>query len=280
MDVDDSTSGLNFLNTTGIFNVTDVVISNTTGGDGVSVTGGTTQATFTNLDILTSGGSGTGMIVSNTGLTTVNGTAIIDSTGGPVLEIDPVQVDMTFTSLTSNTSGSEGILLDSLTAGSTFTVTGATNIANATDEGIKITNSTGTISFGTTTITDPGQTGIDVASTTGSFTIFSNGGGVIFTGANNERGIEIDTSTSLEVDIQGAGSGGSRFRVTGAGMGGSVLPAIEVDGADDITLSNLLVDNNDGDGININNNASTTDVDLTITNVSVAGDGTFTNMTE
>lgn len=90
----------------------------------------------------------------NTGAAVVNN---ISSTSGKALDIDAVTLTMQLGTVSSS-SATQGVELTNLGAGTTFTA-GTTNINSRTGTGIFIDNVPGTVSFGATTIPNPGNAG-------------------------------------------------------------------------------------------------------------------------
>ena len=105
---------------------------------GVSLTSVTGAGLIEDTSITTSAGIGilvdNSLLMANEFTLTTTGVSI-DATGGDALDLDPLTVDATFTTITS-TGGFQGIALDEVFG--TFTVTGAVDVSNTTDDGIDI----------------------------------------------------------------------------------------------------------------------------------------------
>jgi hypothetical protein len=254
---------LRIANTSGGASLT--VSSNTTittsGGAGIVLQNNSGGATFDlgTLASLSSSG-GAGILANNSGAVTIANSPTIDATGGPAVDLLTTSGHVgganqwTFASLSSTDSTSDGIRLNGLTHD--FTVTGDTTITNHSHEGVDIDSSGDTVDYrlgeaggsGRLTITRPGSTsngdGINLNGVTGSFTIKSRGGGIFFTGSNDNNGIQaISGVAGLDLTVEGTGAGVDRFEIRGVSAGTGLADAhgIHTRDVENVTLDSLFV---------------------------------------
>ena len=163
--------------------------------DGVHLDGATGVLAFSTLNIFNNAGTGLFVDTKTLGTTFALGNTggAIDTTAGAAMNLDPLTTNLTFTSVKSVNSGTSGVIVDSLTAGSTLTV-GTTTVSGAAVDGVVVKGSAGsTLKFGTTTVTNVGDDGIDLsgagnANVTFGTTVINgfgvNSDGVNFTGSD------------------------------------------------------------------------------------------------
>ena len=139
---------------------------------GIDVGTGNVGALFTFDTLSVTATAGSGLVANNSGTVNINSTAAtVDTTGGPAVNIvnttgqthGSSATGWTFASLSSSGSTTIGVDLENMP--NDFTVTGATTITNAADDGVEITGAgaaTTDIAFGATTVTGGGVTDIGV----------------------------------------------------------------------------------------------------------------------
>ncbi len=200
------------IQTAGTLGVTLESASSTTGAQGLRVTGATggtftvsgattiTNATATGINLATNGATtfnfsggvtvsvtaGTGILAASSGTVNVSGGTVV-ATGGPALNVNPTTIGMTFTSLTSTGSTTTGI---SLTSASGSLSSGSTTVTDAAGIGISVNTSSATLNFGTTSVTNPdanttGNTGVSLLTNTGTITF----GALNISPEQNQRGL-------------------------------------------------------------------------------------------
>jgi hypothetical protein len=184
---------INFSNASKVINVTGASNAVTlTSNNGATIN-------FTNgLDIDTV--DGIGFSASGGGIINVSsGTNTVASTSGQAIDIDAVQTNITFNSVDSTASPAQGIDLTNLSNSSIFTVSGTTNITNASSGSTSINiNNVGAssdINFGTTNIINRNNTGIQITSAAGTVDF----GSTTIANLNNAggHGIRVDTSSAV-----------------------------------------------------------------------------------
>ena len=258
-------------------------IGNRVEGDGVRLNNVLGSVAFADVDIFNN--NGTGLFVRDfagkTGTFTIATTSgTIDTTNGTAVDIDPVMSSFALDSVSSTNANGQGssaataggLFFDAVDAiggaGSNAVNIGTVSVTNATNDGININNSTGTFTFGNTTINNAGSNGggvdVDVSATDNTT--------VAFTG-----GLDIDTGSGTGVDAREAAGGTLNFNVTNAGtetINTTSGTALNLDGAntnatfDSITSTAL----NGNIGIDINNHTGSLTVNGgTLTNTG-AGD--------
>ena len=183
--------------------------------------------------VLTSAGVGVGLASGNTlrgfnvgnstnkifgnifGTLTINNMALTGT--GKAVDLTTGTAAATFDSINSTNSSSEGIDLSSV-AGS-FTVTGTTNISSSTLSGIQVASSSGTFTFNTVTINGSGGAGLQLPSNTGTINVNSGsvgamtsntGDAVFISGGNGNITINASLSnitTNSVVEITGRTGG-------------------------------------------------------------------------
>jgi hypothetical protein len=186
-------------------------------GTAVNLQGSAGTATFGDLDITTTAGSGlnVGAITFNPGSSTT-----INTTGGTALTMNGTTLSggsATFTSVQSSTPAvnTDGISVSNVTG--TLNITSATvsGASGASGDGIRLTGST--VNFGTVNVTNFGGAGINLNASTGTY----NFGNVTinFTGAG--RAIDLrDSNVQMETD---------NLAITGNGAANSI--AIDLSGS-------------------------------------------------
>ena len=283
-------NGVVFAGTTGNLSFTSATIGSLAtrvGGKGLSLTNVNGTLNFDDLDIFNDGG--TGLEVKNPAANifalTVDGggvaNATIDTINGAAVDIDPLTVNATFASISAS-GGVNGINLDTLAAGSSFTVSGTTNIANTTGDAIAINNNGGTFAaigattidnaagaginidgtgdatFASVTITNRGAGGIDIDGTSGTLLF----GATAIDNPNNVAvdAIEVDGSTGGSVTFTSVDIDGAAAQVNGISLGATTdnTGAVAINGG---TIDGPLT----GDGINSAN------TDLAVNGVTIGG---------
>ncbi|WP_421778871.1 hypothetical protein [Hoeflea sp.] len=170
-------------------------------GKGLSFLDPTGSVSLTALDIFNN--NGTGLEVNTKGAgTTFNlsggGSGTVNTTNGTALFLDPLSMDLTFGTVTA-TGGTNGVFVDagdaSGGAGANALTINALNITGSTGAGLSIGNSTGTFSFGTTTINNTAAAGDGVDINLG----VGDTATVNFTGA-----LDIDTNGGAGFNANGA----------------------------------------------------------------------------
>ncbi len=170
------------IQTAGTMAVTLESASSTTGAQGLRVTGASggtftvsgattiTNAVTTGINLSSNGTAvfnfsggvtvsttaGTGILASSSGTVNIS-SGTVAATGGPAINVNPTTIGMTFSSLTSTSSTTTGI---SLTSASGSLSIGTTTISNPSGIGINATSNSATLNFGTTTVNDSGNTGV------------------------------------------------------------------------------------------------------------------------
>jgi uncharacterized repeat protein (TIGR01451 family) len=259
--------------------------SDITGAGGINLASNNATSVFTFDSLSVGATAGAGVRASSSGTVNIGGTAnSVTASGGPAVDITSTTLDgngggVTFASLTSSGSPTDGIVLNSI-AGD-FSVTGLTDIDNPTNEGIDIDNTGSAVDLNLSTvdILDPGGNGIDLDGIAGSFTITSNGGGVVFSGPANDHGVMVNNSSS--VTIQGTDPGGaancktassSCFLISGAGTSADSIPANGITATDVVTLTlSFLEITNIGEAGNTNaDNEDAINVDDGITSFTLS----------
>ncbi len=281
IDVTGGDSAMTFANNSGTtINVNDLDAS-AEDGDTVSVTGDGTVAINSTDDarIIKNTGAGSALVSSGDGTLSVGSKIENSGTGRAVRMTGRTSNTATFTG-TIDDNG-EGLLISGNSGGDTV-FTGAVTTNTGISNGVTIanTNVAATTSFGggldVTTTTGKGvsATGQGTLAMTGTNTITTNTGKVLelVDQTIDAAGVTIDkvestgtvAGTAVEVkDTTGGlvtlGSG------TVAGDGGTLTtsgagPAILLDDADNVAMSNVIVDNGatDGGGLEVTNNTTGT----------------------
>jgi len=226
-------NGLTFNNAIGDVDISTLNIFNT-GGTGLSVD---TKGAGTDFQ-LTGGGSGT-----------------IDTTTGAALFLDPLATDLTFGTVSSTGSGTTGVTFDVVTgvgAGSNAVTIATLNISGATDAGVLVSNSSGSFSLGTATITGGSSTGINIA----------GGSAAVSFGAGSSLS---QTANAAAVSVSGGHTGSLAYSGAINATNGTGL---QFDNADGSSYSfNGTVTLNGGDaGVDIVNGSS---AGFTFTNTNI-----------
>jgi hypothetical protein len=193
----------------------------------------------------------------NAGALSINSTSLLDGTTNPLV----------FASLTS-VNAADGVFLNQVAGG--LTVTGTTDIDSPTGDGIEITSSSGTFTFGATQIDDPGAMGLNINFNSGpasfaSVAIDDTGGRGAFV-SNNNGSVTISGGYVGETTSSATTTGGIGFEVAG-GSGDVTMNAAIVNTANQsvfiggkpggtVTVNGAI--NDDGSGILLNNNNGAT----------------------
>jgi uncharacterized repeat protein (TIGR01451 family) len=216
-----ASSGVNISNPTGVgiqvasgagggysFGNTSVTGS---GGTGVSLTSNAVVIAFSDLDINPDSGqrafhatNNTGTLSSTSGDITATSNVTLEITGASAAARTPL--GMTLTNVDSTNSATLGVNLNFVSGNLTVNDPGvATNIANPTGIGIQVQNSgAGTLSFGNTTVSGSGGTGISLG---GAST--GNAGSVSFGALNispdaGQRALHAQNNTGTLTSASGA----------------------------------------------------------------------------
>ncbi|WP_223787874.1 beta strand repeat-containing protein [Marinicella meishanensis] len=194
-----------------------------------TLTGTTTLGTNNTVRGLNYGdtGANTGLLGNAFGTLTANNVSFTGT--GKAIDLTNGTAAVTFDAVASTNSASEGIDLDGVTGN--FTVTGLTNINNATGIGVNIQNSNLTYTFGDVTVNNRNSSGVFINAFTGGVQTGTFGNVTI----NNQN-----TSGTTAFGIDNAVTGGSTINVTSV--------AIDNNGANS---SAIALSNNDGATINI-----------------------------
>jgi hypothetical protein len=194
---------------------------NGVGTNGMVLTTVKGDLSFTDLDIVTS--AGTGLFASSAatfnsgagaGFQIVStGNPSIDATGGPAADLTTVTVNLPFTTIKSATSASTGVSLATVLG--TFTAGVGSTITNATGNDFNINGGTATVTYDGT-ISDNSGRPVAIANTTG--------GTKSFTGAitnNGGTGISLTSNTGATINFSGnltlSTGTNSAFNATGGG---------------------------------------------------------------
>ncbi len=209
-------------------------------GDGLSFLNPTGDLSIPTLNIFNNGG--TGLEVDTKGLGTTFNLAVgggsINTTGGPAMFLDPLTGNLSFGSATSNGGG---ITLNEFDG--TLTI-GTTTVTNPAGDGIVVINDgtgAGPLNFGDTDITGLGaSTGVDLTQANGN--IIFNTLDVTGSGAAGSTGIDLTGSTNA-----------------GTVMTNDTSSIQNVQMGVDLTNANMTGMLQFGDGENVNDTASTID---------------------
>ncbi|MFC3193811.1 Calx-beta domain-containing protein [Marinicella sediminis] len=199
----------------------------------------TTRPTLTGTTTLGTGNTIRGLNIGNTGANTgivgnMFGTATINTVAisgtGKAVDLDTGTAAMTFDSIASANSASEAIDLANVSGN--FTVTGLTNIDNASGIGLFIQNSNLTYTFADVTVNNRNSSGVFINAITG--------------------GVQTGTFGNVTINNQN-GSGTTAFGIDNTVTAGSTITvtsvAINNNGSNS---SAIALSNNDGAVININ----------------------------
>jgi len=199
------------------------------------LTGTTTLGTGNTIRGLNIGdtGANTGILGNAFGTATINN-VIIQGTGKAV-DLTNGTAAMTFDSIASAGSASEAIDLNGVSGN--FTVSGLTNIDNATGIGVFIQNSNLTYTFADVTVNNRNSSGIFINANTGGVQTGSFGNVTI----NNQN-----SSNTTAFGIDNAITAGSTINVTSVNINNNGSNS-----------SAIALSNNDGATININGGAVT-----------------------
>jgi len=241
------------------------VTNNGSGGITLENTTGTVQ-----MDTLTAITSDTCIKLTNAGEFRVN-TGTLTSTAGAATDIDNTLIAMNFTDISSTNSTIQGIDLTNLAMGSAFSVTGNTNITNASSQGIRLdTIGAGTdIAFGNVNINHRNGLGILVKDAQGSIDY----GVVVIPNPNGTGGygIRVENSSAAVIfaraDISDTITTIAQTESTG-------IPTNEGDGdgiflinnTGSFTINGGTIQNCEGDGLDIRNSSNITIAGVDITN--------------
>jgi hypothetical protein len=224
-------------------NIGDLVTTTNVTGDGLRLNNVLGNIAFGDLNI--GNDNGTGLYIRDAGLK--GGTFMFSNTGGTInttngtaMDVDPVQMDSTFASI-SSTGGTNGILLNTVDAqggaGANALTVGTVNISGSTGAGIDISSSTGTFTFGSV-----GGTTINNAASAGGGVNITNTAADTTT-VNFNGGLNIDTMT------------GTGFAVNGVGGTATTVNVAATVGDESINTTN-------GQALNLNTVASTTGINF------------------
>jgi hypothetical protein len=175
---------------------------NGVGANGMVLTNVAGDLSFTDLDIVTS--NGTGLFASGTTpftgsagfqIAVASGVGTIDATGGAAADLSTVTANLPFTTIKSATSVSTGVNLNAVLG--TFTAGSGSSITNATSTDFNISGGTATVTYDGT-ITDTTGRAVSVASTTGGTKTFS---GAITN--NGGTGISLTSNTGATINFSG-----------------------------------------------------------------------------
>jgi trimeric autotransporter adhesin len=123
--------------------------------------GGATITFSGGIDLTT--GAATGFNASGGGTINLSGTtASVTTTAGTGVSLDGVTANTTFTSIDA-AGGANGVSLNDVSG--SFAVTGTTTINGSMGAGISLTSTGAAVSFGQTSITNPGTSGVDLNGT-------------------------------------------------------------------------------------------------------------------
>jgi len=236
-------------------------VAQVTGDMGIGTTGGRVNnrglylddvagnLRFSDLDIANDGGTGLEVDAKTSAFIfeTAAGSTV-DTINGTAIDLDPLTTDVTFDSV-SATNGPNGIILDSLAAGSSFTVTGDTDVTGTSGSAILIRDSEmsdvdfanvtidnltdGTVGGGVELVDNTGTTvdfngDLSIETTTGVGFSASNGGTVTATTGTNSinsteaTALSVTNGTVMDLAFDSVSSGNT----TAAAVG------IEVDDAE------------------------------------------------
>ncbi|TJW32633.1 MAG: hypothetical protein E5V49_11065, partial [Mesorhizobium sp.] len=192
----------------GTYNFTGTTLLQGNADDGLDITG---QGTYTFATVNAFNNTDRGITVQGTSsggsFTTTGGN--ISGNGGIGVYIDPITAHVVLDSI-SQTGGPAGVVLDHVSG--SFTVNGATTIANTMGPAIAISNSPATIRFGDINITNPGADGMSFAGVNAAVVagnIVISGLGVGQTGLDFSGSQTNFTAQSLNITAPGAAAAGS-----------------------------------------------------------------------
>ncbi|WP_372728697.1 cadherin domain-containing protein [Nocardioides sp.] len=149
---------------------------------------------------LSTGGTSTGLLISNAGAVTVpaSGIATIDSTGGPAVDVGSTTgVSLSFDSVSSNGSNADGISLSGLGAG-TFSATSGT-LSGFSGTGVDLEGGSGSVSYGGT-VGDGVGLSVEVTDRAGGDVVFS---GPVTDSADAGGGIRLSTNNAGSTTFSG-----------------------------------------------------------------------------
>ncbi|UVK42629.1 hypothetical protein BPNPMPFG_004327 [Mesorhizobium sp. AR07] len=195
----------------GTYNFTGTTTLSNNTGNGLLINGNGTYG-FGTLNATGNGGNGVSATSTGAGkLSTTGGT--ISGDGTSAFSATNIQLGVTLASL-SQTGGTTGISLSGVSG--TFTVSGATTIANTTADGLSISASAATEHFGgTVTITSPGGNGIALNGNSGAVTF-----GDVSIGQPGLNGIDVSGINGTigfgNIDITGLPTGRTGLDLSGS----------------------------------------------------------------
>jgi len=245
------TNGIAITNSAGnvTFNDRTTILNDAAGANAGGVDLGTDAGgantgtyTFNGVDITVNGTGTFGFRATNSGSVTINDPASnnqITSNNGTALFINPTLISLDLETVVSSNATGSGVFVD---GGDAVGGAGATglDIANLTvtnsgGAGLRITNSTGTYSFGTTAINNTTGGGVDL----------DLGAGDTAT-VNFTNGLDIDTTSGTGFDADGSGGTSLTLNVANAGtesittQTGRILRLNQVDiGGTDVSFDTL-----------------------------------------
>lgn len=230
-------------NTGGTVTFSGAVTANTSTATGVNLTNnaGATVSFTGGLDIDTT--TGIGFSATGGGTVNVSNGAVVNSvnsTAGQAIDIDGVGGSLTFSTIVSTGAPGDGVAIDNFGAGATFRVTGATTVTTPGQDGVDIDNVAGTVTFsGPVTITTPTDDGVDMDDVTGMVTF---AGPVTVTNPGDD-GIDIEDSFNATLAFNGpvaiTGAGGNGIELNGPGGAAPTAGTLTFGGSTTITNPNL-----------------------------------------
>ena len=204
-------------------------------GKGLSFIDPTGDLGFTTLTIFNDGNTGLEVDTKTNGFNTVfnltNSGGSVDTTNGTALFLDPLTMNLAFGTVTA-TGGTNGVFIDagdaSGGAGANALTITTLNVTGSTGAGLRINNSTGTFSFGTTTINNAATTGggVDIDAT-----------GTDTTNVNFSNGLDIDTDSGAGFHANVFAPSTFNLEIANAGtetintVTGQILNMLNVNGA-------------------------------------------------
>lgn len=230
-------------NSGGTVTFSGAVTANTSTAAGVNLVNnaGATVSFTGGLDIDTT--TGTGFSATGGGTVNVSNGAVVNSvnsTAGQAIDIDGVGGSLTFSTIVSTGAPVDGVAIDNFGAGATFLVTGATTVTTPGQDGVDIDNVAGTVTFsGPVTITTPTDDGVDLDDVTGMVTF---AGPVTVTNPGDD-GIDIEDSFNATLAFNGpvaiTGAGGNGIELNGPGGVAPTAGTLTFGGSTTITNPNL-----------------------------------------
>ncbi|MEM7357661.1 MAG: inverse autotransporter beta domain-containing protein [Pseudomonadota bacterium] len=216
-------------------NTTVGTIGNRVAGDGIRMNNVLGDIAFGTLNVFND--TGTGLFVRDAGtkgggsfaISTTGGT--IDTTNGTAMDIDPVMADFTFGSVSSTNANGQGssnnqaggVFFDAVDAqggaASNAVSIGTLSVTGSNGDGINIDNSSGTFTFGATTIDNTA----------------SNGGGVDLDTGNNDN-LTVNFTSDLNIDISDGNDASAGFDADGSATGSTLTLGVAATAGDQSIL--------------------------------------------